>query len=111
MYAKYPALIGKGMSGLIANANTSESQKALASDLMAAVGITVWVETEQAIDAVTAVSGSGPAYYFLFIEAMQEAAENGSAGRHRQNIVYANCEWCMNWPTAAVTPSANSGGK
>ena len=70
-----PALIGKGMSGLIANANTSESQKALASDLMAAVGITVWVETEQAIDAVTAVSGSGPAYYFLFIEAMQEAAE------------------------------------
>ena len=53
-----PALIGKGVSGMIANANTSESQKALASDLMAAVGITVWVETEQAIDAVTAVSGS-----------------------------------------------------
>ena len=70
-----PALIGKGVSGLIANANTSESQKALASDLMAAVGVNVWVETEQAIDAVTAVSGSGPAYYFLFIEAMQEAAE------------------------------------
>ena len=68
-------LIGKGVAGLIANANTSESQKALASDLMAAVGITVWVETEQAIDAVTAVSGSGPAYYFLYIEAMQEAAE------------------------------------
>ena len=70
-----PALIGKGVSGMIANASTSESQKALASDLMAAVGITVWVETEQAIDAVTAVSGSGPAYYFLFLEAMQEAAE------------------------------------
>ena len=70
-----PALIGKGVSGMIANANTSESQKALASDLMAAVGIAVWVETEQTIDAVTAVSGSGPAYYFLFMEAMQEAAE------------------------------------
>ena len=70
-----PALIGKGVSGMIANAKTSESQKALASGLMAAVGITVWVETEQAIDAVTAVSGSGPAYYFLFLEAMQEAAE------------------------------------
>ena len=65
MHAKYLALIGKGVSGMIANASTSESQKALASDLMA-VGITVWVETEQAIDAVTAVSGSGPAYYFLF---------------------------------------------
>ena len=71
-----PALIGKGVSGMIANKNTSDSQRTIASDLMAAVGIAVWVDTELAIDAVTAVSGSGPAYYFLFLEAMEEAARD-----------------------------------
>ena len=100
------------MSGLIANANTSESQKALASDLMAAVGITVWVETEQAIDAVTAVSGSGPAYYFLFIEAMQEAAEAMGLPADTARIL------CMQTAIGACelanssgAPSVNSDGK
>ena len=70
-----PALIGKGASGLFANTNTSEDQKSVATELMDAVGLSVWVDSEAAIDAVTAVSGSGPAYYFLFMEAMQEAAQ------------------------------------
>ncbi len=69
-----PALVGKGATGLYANEKTSEQQKTHAGDLMSAVGTTVWVESEDAIDAVTAVSGSGPAYFFLFMEAMQEAA-------------------------------------
>lgn len=69
-----PASVGKGVSGMIANANTSKSQRALATDLLTAVGIAVWVDNEREIDAVTAISGSGPAYYFLFLEAMQEAA-------------------------------------
>lgn len=69
-----PALVGKGASGLFANDQTSEKQKTYASQIMNAVGTSVWVETESAIDAVTAVSGSGPAYFFLFMEAMQEAA-------------------------------------
>lgn len=69
-----PALVGKGASGLYANAQVNEQQKALATALMESVGISVWVSSEEDIDSVTAVSGSGPAYYFLFMEAMQEAA-------------------------------------
>lgn len=69
-----PALVGKGATGLFANEQTSEQQKTHAGELMSAVGCCVWVESESAIDAVTAVSGSGPAYFFLFMEAMQEAA-------------------------------------
>lgn len=70
-----PALVGRGASGLYANAHVSAKQKQLAQSLMEAVGIAVWVDSEQAIDAVTALSGSGPAYYFLFLEAMQAAAK------------------------------------
>lgn len=70
-----PALVGKGASGLFANSKTTDEQRSLAANLMEAVGISVWVEKEEAIDTVTALSGSGPAYFFLFIEAMQEAAK------------------------------------
>lgn len=69
-----PALVGKGASGLYANAQVTNRQKELATALMDSVGISAWVGSEEDIDSVTAVSGSGPAYYFLFIEAMQEAA-------------------------------------
>ncbi len=69
-----PALIGLGASGLYANALVNKSQKEQAEQILSAVGIAVWVTDEAGIDAVTAVSGSGPAYFFLFIEAMQEAA-------------------------------------
>ena len=69
-----PALVGKGASGLFANDNTSQAQRETASRLMQAVGLSVWVDSEGAIDTVTALSGSGPAYFFLFLEAMQDAA-------------------------------------
>ncbi len=68
-----PSAIGMGACGLFANAHTSPNQIALATELMSATGLVVTLEDEAQIDAVTAVSGSGPAYFFLFIEAMTEA--------------------------------------
>ena len=70
-----PALVQCGASGLFANELVSKQQKQLAESIMQAVGIVVWVENEAQINAVTAVSGSGPAYYFLMMEAMQHAGE------------------------------------
>lgn len=69
-----PALIGKGVTGLVAMHGVSEQQRQSAQDILQAVGATVWLDDESLIDAVTAVSGSGPAYVFYFIEAMQQAA-------------------------------------
>jgi pyrroline-5-carboxylate reductase len=69
-----PALIGQGVTGLVALAGVDEAGRTLASDVLGAVGTTVWFDDEAKIDAVTAISGSGPAYIFYFIEAMQEAA-------------------------------------
>lgn len=68
-----PAQVLKGASGLIANANVSEDQKGLADELFQAIGIVEWVEDENLIHTVTALSGSGPAYIFLMIEAMEAA--------------------------------------
>lgn len=69
-----PALLGAGITGLFANSTTSAAQRADAAELLSAVGPTVWIDEEGMMDAVTAVSGSGPAYVFLLAEAMQAAA-------------------------------------
>src|SRR5690606_7462954 len=69
-----PALIGMGVTGLAALSGTGEADRQTAERVLAAVGPTVWVSDESLLDAVTAVSGSGPAYVFLFIEALQDAA-------------------------------------
>lgn len=69
-----PALIGEGVSGLMALSGASTDDKAVAEQLLRAVGEVVWVDDDAAIDAVTALSGSGPAYVFLFLEAMIAAA-------------------------------------
>ena len=68
-----PALPGAGITGLFANARTSDPQRVEATALLDAVGPTVWIDDETKMDAVTAVSGSGPAYVFLLAEAMQAA--------------------------------------
>ena len=68
-----PAALGLAASGLYANNATKEQQRQLAEQLLNCVGKTVWVEKESLIDSVTAVSGSGPAYFFLMIEAMIDA--------------------------------------
>jgi len=65
-----PALVQTGAAGLYANERVSESQRRLAEQVMGAVGLSLWVESEDLIDAVTAVSGSGPAYFFYVMEAM-----------------------------------------
>ena len=70
-----PALLRQGVSGLYATAQVSAEQRQQAEQLLSAVGIAVWLEHEQQLDAVTAVSGSGPAYFFLLIEAMTAAGE------------------------------------
>ncbi len=70
-----PALIQTGASGLYANAQVSASQRDQAESILRAVGIALWLEHEAQMDAVTALSGSGPAYFFLFMEAMQNAAQ------------------------------------
>ena len=77
-----PALNGFGATGLYAPASVGAAHRALAESIMAAVSATVWVEHESQMDTVTALSGSGPAYFFLFMEALEAAAhERGSAER------------------------------
>lgn len=68
-----PALVGYGATALYANKSVNETQKNTAEKILQAVGISLWVNDESEIDAVTAVSGSGPAYFFLLMEAMQAA--------------------------------------
>jgi len=85
-----PALIRKGITGLVAMAGVSEAQKELADDVMRAVGDTLWLIDESLIDSVTAVSGSGPAYVFYFLEAMQQAAtEMGLAPQEGKQLALA----------------------
>lgn len=69
-----PALVHAGISGLHAPAGLAAADRAAAERIMRAVGSFVWLEREEALDAVTAVSGSGPAYVFYFIEALERAA-------------------------------------
>lgn len=71
-----PALIGAGISGLFALPGVNDEQKELAARILAAAGEIVWVDNEAQIDAVTAISGSGPAYVFLMIEALDAAAKS-----------------------------------
>ncbi|MBS1210941.1 MAG: pyrroline-5-carboxylate reductase [Proteobacteria bacterium] len=70
-----PALIGQGVTGLCAHASVPQSGRDAVARIMAAVGSSVWIEDEAQMDAVTALSGSGPAYVFYFIEALQAAGE------------------------------------
>jgi pyrroline-5-carboxylate reductase len=69
-----PALVLTGATALHANDRVSAEQRDLAENIMRSVGIALWVENESEIDAVTAVSGSGPAYFFLLMEAMEKTA-------------------------------------
>ena len=69
-----PAAVGKGMTALVANAAVRPSSALLCGELLAAVGAVAWLDDERHMDAVTAVSGSGPAYVFLLIECLENAA-------------------------------------
>jgi len=71
-----PALVGQGMTGLFARAEVSADEKALVAAMVEPTGQSLWVDVESKLDAVTAMSGSGPAYVFYFIEAMVQAAQD-----------------------------------
>lgn len=68
-----PAMVQTGATALHANENVSADQKDIAESIMRAVGVTRWLDKENLIDAATAISGSGPAYFFLFMEIMEKA--------------------------------------
>ena len=88
-----PALVGAGMTGCCATAAVDEAGRELADKLLQCVGATVWVEREAQMDAVTAISGSGPAYVFLFIEALQQAAlELGLSAEQGRQLAVATVQ-------------------
>lgn len=70
-----PALIGCGAAALYANPYVSHTARNRAESIMRAIGVVIWLENEKWLDIVTALSGSGPAYFFLMMEALQQAAE------------------------------------
>jgi pyrroline-5-carboxylate reductase len=71
-----PALVQAGVTGLFANPEVSAEQRELAFKILSSVGTALWIENESLLDAVTALSGSGPAYFFYLIEAMIDAGQN-----------------------------------
>ena len=71
-----PALVGAGMSVLVANDRVSNQQKSCATYLAEAAGEALWIDNEQLMDAITAVSGSGPAYFYLMMELVEDCAQS-----------------------------------
>lgn len=82
-----PALVLTGATALHANAKVDENQKDLAENILRAVGLALWVDDEAQLDAVTAVSGSGPAYFFLLMEAMEQAALDMGLGEEAARLL------------------------
>lgn len=91
-----PALVGKGISGVFAAATVGEAGRALASSVLEAAGELLWVDDEAMLDAVTGVSGSGPAYVFYFLEALEKAGQElGFAPADARRLAYATFSGAM----------------
>lgn len=87
-----PALIGQGIAGLFARAAVSAADKAWTEQVLKPTGTTLWVDQEADLDAVTALSGSGPAYFFYIVEAMIAAAvEMGLTAEQGRQLALATC--------------------
>lgn len=85
-----PALVGAGITGAFAAADVEPAGRALAARVLEAVGAVIWVEREEMLDAVTGVSGSGPAYAFYFLEGLEQAArELGFSDQEARQLAYA----------------------
>lgn len=82
-----PSLIGKGVSGLYATPDCNAAQKTLSTDLMNMAGTSIWVETEEGIDRITAIAGSGPGYVFEFARTYVEAAESLGFSREQARVL------------------------
>ena len=103
-----PALINQGITGIYANPSVDEEQRAIANAILSAVGDTIWLNDESQLDSITALSGSGPAYVFYFIEAMQKAAEElgftSEQGRQLAMATFAGAvQLAMNSPESVST--------
>jgi pyrroline-5-carboxylate reductase len=102
-----PAAIGQGISALVANAAVTPAQRALCDELLAAVGATAWLDDESDMDAVTAVSGSGPAYVFLLIECLERAGvDAGLAPELARRLALATVAGAGAYAAAADEPAA-----
>ena len=82
-----PALVQTGATGLFANAHVNEQQRDMAETVLRAVGLTLWVDREELLDAITALSGSGPAYFFLLMEALEQAGHQLGIGLEEARIL------------------------
>ncbi|MEI9535255.1 pyrroline-5-carboxylate reductase [Moellerella wisconsensis] len=83
-----PSLVGKGISGLFAEPQVSQQDKDFAQQLMQSVGTTIWCQKEQGINEIIAISGSSPAYFFLFMESIQQEAERlGFSAQQARELV------------------------
>ena len=102
-----PALVGAGAAGLYANAATSDAQRGHAQALLEATGRVQWIAREEWMDAVTAVSGSGPAYFFLLVEALEEAGvAQGLPRETARALVVQTCVGAAAMLDAADVPAA-----
>ena len=102
-----PALIGRGATALYATPDTPPAARALTDALLAATGLVLWVEGEAALDAVTALSGSGPAYVFLLIECLERAgAELGLAPETARQLALATASGAAELATRATVDAA-----
>ncbi|WP_298142145.1 pyrroline-5-carboxylate reductase [uncultured Acinetobacter sp.] len=100
-----PALVQIGAHGLFANESMNQADRDLASQILAATGLTIWVPVESQIDAVTAVSGSGPAYFFYMMESMIRAGKN--LGLDEKTATALTLQTALGAAQMAIT-SANS---
>jgi pyrroline-5-carboxylate reductase len=110
-----PALVSLGASALYANPAVSPEQKQQAQDILSGVGLALWVDEEDALDAVTAISGSGPAYFFLFIEALQNAGvalglEAGTAAQLARQTALGAATMAMGKDVAELRQQVTSKG-
>jgi len=102
-----PALIGKGISGIHAAPGVAAGARALAAGVLEAVGDVLWVDAEAMLDAVTGISGSGPAYVFYFMEALEAAAiEQGFAPAEARRLAYATFAGAIALAQASTEPPA-----
>lgn len=103
-----PAQIQSGITGLYALPKVSDVQIAIADQVLSAAGTTIWLDSEEKLDAVTAISGSGPAYVFYFIEALQEAAHNlGLSENDAKQLSIATFKGASLLADVSDTPVAN----
>ena len=100
-----PALIGQGISGLFARDAVTAAERATVEQVLAPTGQTLWVEREEDLDAVTALSGSGPAYVFYFVEAMMQAArEMGLSPEQGKRLALATFSGATSLAAASDEP-------